>query len=252
VLALLLIVARVGLALDITTNDGRTFKECTVTKVEPDALRIMHTEGAARIPYEKLPTALQKQYFDAAKVAAYRAEVAEAKRIADEAAAAKAAEERRQRAIAAAKAEEERQQAEESRQRAEETRQREEDEMKASAQKAELLRHLDFRKRSTVALGLLGVAALLCVFLYFLPTVIGRHKANALAIFVMNFFLGWTFIGWIVALIWACTEDSAMERLARERMNAPPDPSLPPRPYLGREPLREHESLPDREGRYLE
>jgi hypothetical protein len=46
------------------------------------------------------------------------------------------------------------------------------------------------------------------LFLYFLPTVIGWRKRNATAIFVLNFFLGWTFIGWIVALVWACTQDS--------------------------------------------
>jgi hypothetical protein len=46
------------------------------------------------------------------------------------------------------------------------------------------------------------------LFLYFLPTVIGWRKRNATAIFVLNFFLGWTFVGWIVALVWACTQDS--------------------------------------------
>lgn len=44
--------------------------------------------------------------------------------------------------------------------------------------------------------------------LYFLPTIIAswspRHH-NAGAIFVLNLFLGWTFIGWVVALVWACT-----------------------------------------------
>ena len=46
------------------------------------------------------------------------------------------------------------------------------------------------------------------VFLiYFTPSVIGRKKKNNTAIFVLNFFLGWTFIGWIVALVWATTKD---------------------------------------------
>ncbi|MBS1663817.1 MAG: superinfection immunity protein [Bacteroidetes bacterium] len=41
--------------------------------------------------------------------------------------------------------------------------------------------------------------------LYFLPTIIGfnRNKNNAGGIFVLNFFLGWTFLGWLGALIWA-------------------------------------------------
>jgi hypothetical protein len=45
--------------------------------------------------------------------------------------------------------------------------------------------------------------------LYFLPTLIGHKKANAGAIFVLNLLLGWTVIGWIVALVWALTVDAA-------------------------------------------
>lgn len=45
--------------------------------------------------------------------------------------------------------------------------------------------------------------------LYFLPTLIAeiRGKVNASAIFVLNLFLGWTFIGWVVSLVWAFTKD---------------------------------------------
>jgi len=32
-----------------------------------------------------------------------------------------------------------------------------------------------------------------------------RHHHNGLAIFMLNLLLGWTVIGWVVALIWACT-----------------------------------------------
>jgi hypothetical protein len=40
-------------------------------------------------------------------------------------------------------------------------------------------------------------------FLYFLPSLIGLHKRHSLAIFLFNFFLGWTGIGWLIALLWA-------------------------------------------------
>ena len=43
--------------------------------------------------------------------------------------------------------------------------------------------------------------------LYFLPTIVGRNKRNASAIMMLNIFLGWTFIGWVVALVWAMTVD---------------------------------------------
>jgi hypothetical protein len=41
--------------------------------------------------------------------------------------------------------------------------------------------------------------------LYFLPALIAssRHVHERVAITLLNVFLGWTFIGWIVALIWA-------------------------------------------------
>ena len=47
---------------------------------------------------------------------------------------------------------------------------------------------------------------------YFLPSVIGfaTGKRNAGAIFVLNLFLGWTFVGWIVALVWALTAETSV------------------------------------------
>lgn len=48
---------------------------------------------------------------------------------------------------------------------------------------------------------------LLAILAYFLPSIIGLNKRHAAGIFLLNFFLGWTFIGWIVALLWACTSD---------------------------------------------
>ena len=43
------------------------------------------------------------------------------------------------------------------------------------------------------------------ILLYFLPAIIGRDKHDAAGIFLLNLFLGWTVIGWVIALIWACT-----------------------------------------------
>lgn len=45
--------------------------------------------------------------------------------------------------------------------------------------------------------------------MYFLPSVIAlvRSKRDTFAIFILNFLLGWTFIGWIIALVWAVKED---------------------------------------------
>jgi ABC-type transport system involved in cytochrome c biogenesis permease component len=53
-------------------------------------------------------------------------------------------------------------------------------------------------------LVLIGVALLV----YFSPSIIARmrHHHNVLAIFMLNLLLGWTFLGWCGALIWACTD----------------------------------------------
>jgi hypothetical protein len=44
---------------------------------------------------------------------------------------------------------------------------------------------------------------LVLVALYFLPSILGHHKRDAAGIFLLNFFLGWTVIGWIAAMVWA-------------------------------------------------
>ncbi|HWZ77769.1 MAG TPA: superinfection immunity protein [Candidatus Sulfotelmatobacter sp.] len=45
--------------------------------------------------------------------------------------------------------------------------------------------------------------------MYFLPAIIAlaRSKRDLLAIFLLNLFLGWSVIGWIVALVWAAKSD---------------------------------------------
>lgn len=45
--------------------------------------------------------------------------------------------------------------------------------------------------------------------LYFLPSIIAvaRSKRDTASIFVLNFLLGWTAIGWVIALVWALKQD---------------------------------------------
>jgi hypothetical protein len=49
--------------------------------------------------------------------------------------------------------------------------------------------------------------------LYFLPTIIAkaRKNSNTTGIFVLNLFLGWTFLGWIGAMIWAFSSGSSKQ-----------------------------------------
>lgn len=57
----------------------------------------------------------------------------------------------------------------------------------------------------SIASGLFWIVLGFC--LYFLPGIIAgfRGHHNAVAIQLLNLFLGWSVIGWIAALIWAAT-----------------------------------------------
>ena len=47
---------------------------------------------------------------------------------------------------------------------------------------------------------------------YFLPFAIAFNKkrANTGATFALNLFLGWSLIGWVVALVWALKEEQVV------------------------------------------
>lgn len=55
----------------------------------------------------------------------------------------------------------------------------------------------------TIVLVIITMVAI--VVAYFLPTIIAarEHSPKAAPVAVVNFFLGWTFIGWVVALAMA-------------------------------------------------
>ena len=44
--------------------------------------------------------------------------------------------------------------------------------------------------------------------IYFIPSALGINKRNAGAIFALNLFLGWTFLGWVIALVWAVCKET--------------------------------------------
>jgi hypothetical protein len=43
---------------------------------------------------------------------------------------------------------------------------------------------------------------------YFVPTIIAlaRRARNSLAIVLINIFAGWTFLGWVAALVWSIVD----------------------------------------------
>lgn len=69
--------------------------------------------------------------------------------------------------------------------------------------------------QEVIMFGLGGheLSGLLVVFLifvfYFLPAYVARWRnhPSKTGVSVLNLFLGWTFLGWIFALVWACSGD---------------------------------------------
>jgi ABC-type sugar transport system permease subunit len=55
------------------------------------------------------------------------------------------------------------------------------------------------------------VITLLSLF-YFLPFAIAfnRKRVNTGAIFALNLFLGWSLIGWVIALVWALKDENTI------------------------------------------
>lgn len=63
--------------------------------------------------------------------------------------------------------------------------------------------------------ALTGFGVLAIIFAaYMFPTIIAiaRRHYNALAISMLNLFLGWSVLGWIGALVWACTSNRNQAR----------------------------------------
>lgn len=72
------------------------------------------------------------------------------------------------------------------------------------------------------------------LFLLFLPYMVAsyRNHKNAGAILVLSLLLGWTLVGWTVAIVWALMADQEAPRYARGRGRSPGgfDPPPPPPP----------------------
>src|SRR4030095_9703365 len=97
-LLILVAAATSALAADITTRDGTTYSNVEIIGVDRDGIRVMHSKGVAKLRFEELPDALQKQYhYDAAKVGAFRKQIEDARKAA--AAQAATAQQQREREI---------------------------------------------------------------------------------------------------------------------------------------------------------
>ena len=68
---------------------------------------------------------------------------------------------------------------------------------------------------------------LVSLLFYFLPAYLARNRSDFTAILVLNVLAGWTFIGWIIALVWALS--SGQQR----QVAVPAPPAGPAQPASG-------------------
>lgn len=178
-------------AEDIRTTDGLVYKNVTISRVEKDGINIVHATGAAKIPFERLPVELQRRYnFDKEAAMQYRAAVEQQRKTEEDS-----------RRAAQVRADNEQKLADQRRVAAEAKRKQEVRELSER-------QHREERLKKTTATVTAGTVLLIALALYFLPAIVGARKDNAFAIFMLNLLAGWTFIGWIVAMVWACTKDA--------------------------------------------
>jgi hypothetical protein len=84
-----------------------------------------------------------------------------------------------------------------------------------------------------VLIGVSGGVIVLCVLgfvLYILPSVIAfkRGHQNAGAILALNLLLGWTFLGWVAALVWSLTQTTANVQVTAVNVVSGSNPSQTP------------------------
>jgi len=65
--------------------------------------------------------------------------------------------------------------------------------------------------------NMIVVGIWIIVLSYFLPTFIAlvRNSSKKMGIFIVNFLTGWTFIGWLIALVWSFTSESTNDKNLR-------------------------------------
>lgn len=68
--------------------------------------------------------------------------------------------------------------------------------------------------------GFLSIPVILLILVlpYWIPTIVAfiRHIDRKVGIILVNVFFGWTVLGWIGALIWACMAETESQARLRE------------------------------------
>jgi len=81
---------------------------------------------------------------------------------------------------------------------------------------------------NTFAMICAGVFLISSVFLYLAPSLVAyrRNHRNFTSICVLNLLLGWTFLGWVGALIWAYSDNTEGGSMDTEKNGASDSPRV--------------------------
>src|ERR1700677_168915 len=60
------------------------------------------------------------------------------------------------------------------------------------------------------------VFLLIILLLYFIPTFAARGKPQFNSVLAINFFLGWTLVGWVIALAWAVKQEPVRQVIVNQ------------------------------------
>ncbi|MNC33244.1 hypothetical protein D3C75_816290 [compost metagenome] len=89
------------------------------------------------------------------------------------------------------------------------------------------------------------VILVIALVLYLLPGIIAssREHKNSAAIWVLNIVLGWSFLGWVAALVWAFTNPGSSQVATIElkglEASQPPIPELKKCPFCAEDIKKE-------------
>ncbi len=184
-LSILLLATAVASAADFKLTNGTEYRNVTVSRVEPDGIMVVTGTGIVKLFFADLPKPVQEKYhYDPSAAQQFRAHL-------DAAGAAVHAQGSPHNATP--------------RFTTLPTQSQTSGGPPPNAQNVSILSTVGFNSGAGVVFALAITAFGVC--LYFLPAFIGRRKQNFAAILVLNLLTGWTFVDWVIALVWACTKD---------------------------------------------
>lgn len=86
------------------------------------------------------------------------------------------------------------------------------------------------------------------LLIYFVPSIVvlcNKHHTNKAGVIIINVLLGWSFIGWVISLVWACQKTIPQQvNVAVANHIQQPSPAIPVQPHYQHHYQSPPQSLP--------